>query len=83
MKKAKERDELASTLVRELVESKMESKHEPSMQVARRVEDAALLPPNTRAAAWERLNVLPLKKVALGITEILPLSTMLEEEEDG
>jgi hypothetical protein len=51
MKKAKDRDELASTLVRELVESKMESKHEPSMQVARRVEDAALPPPNTRAAA--------------------------------
>ena len=51
MKKAKDLSELASMLVREFDESKMESKQELPMHVARRVADAALAPPNTRAAA--------------------------------
>ncbi len=45
-------------------------------QVAR-VAEFALLPAKRRAAVCERLNVWPLKNVALGTTVMLPLRTML------
>ena len=70
--------ELVSTLVRELDWSKNESKQVLPMHVAR-VDEAVLLPAKTRAAACERLNVRPLKKVVLGTTVMLPLRTMLFE----
>lgn len=59
----------------------MESKQLLPTQVARLAAAwAELLPANTRAAAWDRLNVRPSKNVDLGTTVMLPLSTMLGVE---